>query len=96
MESKTKKYLKGLAHNLEPLVFIGINKINSSVLKALDENLNSNELIKVKFIKHKNEKKQLLNDLALKSNSTVVGLVGNIGILFRQNSDVLKQKIKLK
>jgi len=96
MESKTKKYLKALAHNLNPTVFIGVNKLNETVLKAVNENLNSNELIKIKFIKHKEEKKELLNSLAFQTNAFVVALIGNIGILFKQNKDKKKQKINIK
>jgi RNA-binding protein len=96
MESKSKKYLKGLAHNLEPLVFIGNNKVNKTVIKAIEENLDAYELIKIKFIKHKESKKELLSIILEQSNANLISLIGNIAILYRQHKDITKQKIKIK
>ena len=54
-----KKYLKGIAHDMKPLVFIGHKGVSTRLFQAVDEALDKHELIKVKFIdfKEKNRKK---------------------------------------
>ena len=42
-----RKYLRGLAHGKKPLVLIGKNGLTESLFVALDEALESHELIKV-------------------------------------------------
>ena len=60
-EGYQKKYLKGLAHSLKPTVFVGQKGAVPSVIKALDEALDTHELIKVKFIefKEKSQKEEI-------------------------------------
>ena len=48
-----KKYLKGLAHGMKPLVFVGQKGLSPAVIKAVDESLKKHELIKLKFIDFK-------------------------------------------
>ena len=54
-----KKYLRGLAHGLKPLVFVGQKGVTPALVDALNQALSDHELIKVKFIefKEKDQKK---------------------------------------
>ena len=55
-----KKHLRGLAHKLSPVVYIGKKGVSDTLMKSLEEALNSHELIKIKFVdfKEKNQKKR--------------------------------------
>ena len=44
-----KKYLRGLAHNLKPVVLIGQKGLTDDLIKSADRALDRHELIKVKF-----------------------------------------------
>ena len=90
-----KKFLRGKAHSLDPVVMVGKNGIGRNLLKLVDSALNSHELIKVKFIEHKDKKKDLSKEIAEKSQSEIVGMIGHITILFRRQPDDEKRKIKL-
>ena len=92
-----KKYLRGLAHGLHPVVHIGKKGISENVLKSLEEALTSHELIKIKFLdfKEKNQKKELLSDLEGKTGGELVGLIGHNAIFFRKNIDPEKNRISL-
>ena len=46
--NQTKTALKGLAHNLKPVVLLGANGLTEGVLAEIDNALNHHELIKVK------------------------------------------------
>ena len=47
--SKQRSFLKGLGHNLSPVVFIGKNDLTENVLKEIDVALENKELIKIKI-----------------------------------------------
>ena len=47
MNSKKRAFLKKKAHNLEPLVRIGKDGLNSNIITSILEAINSRELIKV-------------------------------------------------
>ena len=58
--------------------------------------LKSNELIKVKFNEYKEDRAEYANDIALRTDSTLVRIIGNVAIFFKENEDPSKRKIKLK
>ena len=92
-----RRYLKGLAHRLKPVVDIGHKGMTAAVLRSIDAALEAHELIKVKFIdeKEKTRKRQCLQMAASRSGSHIVGLIGHTGILYRPCSDPTKQAIRL-
>jgi RNA-binding protein len=90
-----KQYLKGLAHNLKPLIFIGQNGMTDAVTKALNKELDSHELIKLKFIdfKEKEQKAEILSSIEQDTKAMVVNTIGHTAILYRQQKDPEKRKI---
>ena len=92
-----KKYLKGLAHGMNPLVFVGQKGLSSSVIKAVDESLEKHELIKLKFIdfKEKGQKEEIATAIEKETASELVGMVGHIAIFYRQQKDPEKRKINV-
>ena len=92
-----KKYLRGLAHHIKPVVYIGQKGITDTVVRSVDEALNSHELIKVKFIdfKEKGFKKQIADAIERQTGGEIVGIVGHTVIFYRRHSDPQKRKIKL-
>jgi RNA-binding protein len=97
LKGTQKKYLRGLAHNLNPAAFIGQKGITQTLLKEIDKALEATELIKVKFndYKEKDLKNSLTEEIAKATQSNIAGMVGHVVILYRQNRDVEKQQIRL-
>ena len=91
LTSKQRKFLRSKAHHLKPVVLIGKFKLNDSTINAIEESLNSHELIKVKFNQHKDLKKEIIYKINRKADSQSIGLIGNIAIIFRQNIDPEKR-----
>ena len=90
-----RTYLRGLAHKLRPVIQVGKNGITPELIKAVDDALGIHELIKVKFVDFKEEKKELTEGIAEGTSSEAVGLIGNVAIFYRQNPDEEKRKITL-
>lgn len=96
LTGKQRTYLRGLAHGLKPLVLIGVKGLTPEQVKVLDETLLDHELIKVKFLEHKEEKKELAAEMAMATGAELAGMIGNIAILYRPHPDPTKRRISLK
>ena len=92
-----RQYLKGLAHEMKPLVFIGSKGISPAVVKALEEALENHELVKMKFndFKEKDQKKEIGETLAKETASEMIGMVGHVAIFFRPQREAEKRKIEV-
>lgn len=94
LKSSTKKYLRSLAHHLKPVVMVGKNGVSEHLTGSVDAALNDHELIKVKFLDFKEEKKEMAEEIAALTKSGVAGIIGNIVIIYRQHPEPEKRKIK--
>jgi RNA-binding protein len=92
-----KRYLRGLAHSLKPLVFVGQKGLTQPLVDAMDDALGHHELVKVKFVEYKEKEKKLalVEQIENEVSCEMVGLIGHIATFFRQQSDPEKRKIGL-
>lgn len=91
-----KKQLKGIASTLDTKYQVGKNEITDTLLNMLDKALTAHELIKIDVMKNApSPVMELALDLASRLNAEVVQIVGRVIILFRQNKEKEKQKIRL-
>ena len=95
LSSSQRKFLRGKAHHIDPVVMVGKNGITKSLIKLTDDALRSHELIKVRFVEFKKEKKERTDEIAKKTKSEIVGIIGHISVLYRRNPDEEKRKIQL-
>lgn len=86
MQGFQRKYLRGLAHRLEPVVLVGNSGVTEGVLEAVDRALLDHELIKVRLREPK-DKKAMSSALAQGTESDLCGLVGHTVILYRPHPD---------
>lgn len=95
LSASQKKYLRGLAHHLNPSIRVGKKGVVDSLIQSVDNQLKAHELIKVKFVNWKDQKDSLSEQIATQTQSERVGEVGNITIFYRENSDPEKRKIAI-
>jgi len=97
LEGFQKKYLRGLAHSLKPVVLIGQKDLTAEVLRSAEQALEKHELIKVKYhdFKEKEQKAALIERLGQETGSEIVGVIGHTAVFYRQQSDPEKIKISL-
>jgi len=80
---------------LKPLVIIGAKGLTTQLIGSVDSALKDHELIKIKFGDFKETKKEISQEIAGKTKSELIGLIGNIAIFYRQNPNPEKRKIKI-
>ena len=97
LTSVQAKYLRGLAHGLKPIVFVGQKGVTDALIKSAGEAFQRHELIKVKFadFKEKEQKKVIAAEIEKKTDSRLAGLIGHMAILYRPHNDPDKRKIHL-
>lgn len=83
INAKQRKLLEKNAQPLNALVQVGGAGVTEEQIKQISRLLGEHELIKVKFNEFKDEKHELSNEIAQKTDSTLVRLIGNVLILYR-------------
>lgn len=92
LTSKQRKRLRGLAHDLHPLVHVGHEGISAGVVAAADQALLDHELIKVR-LHEPDDKRDHAGQLATRCQATLCGLIGHTVILYRRHPE--KPTIKI-
>ena len=93
--SKQRKVLEKAAHSLEPVVIVGQNGVTDSLTEKVAQSLEAHELIKVKFNDFKDDKRELTENLCNSSGALLVRIKGNIAILYKEQENPEKRKIKI-
>lgn len=84
MNSKQRAYLRGLANGLTPIFQVGKNGISDNLIKQVDDALEARELIKLNVLETSpDDICEVGNNLAEKTHSILVQIVGNKITLFR-------------
>ena len=85
---KQRSYLKGLANQLDPLVFIGKADLTDTVIKEIDNVLNARERVKVKIQESSLlDPKETANRLADMLGAEFVQAIGRKFVLYRESKD---------
>ena len=85
--------LRSLAQKLVPVLSLGKSGATDAFLKSLDEALGQHELVKIRFAAFQDERKTLAPQLAEKTNSHLVWIVGHVAVFYRQHPDAEKRKV---
>jgi RNA-binding protein len=97
LNSKQKKFLKGLGHSLSPVVAVGKDGLLEKIITATNLEITRHELIKVKVGKSspvtKQETAALLSE---KCEAALVQIIGKTILLYKKNPKLEKdQQIRL-
>ena len=87
MTKQQVRDLKAQAQHLEPIVFVGKQGITPSLLASLETALESQQLVKVRFSALKDQRHELANELADKTQATLVTVVGHVAVLYRKKAE---------
>lgn len=94
LTGKQRSYLKSLAHNIEPVVYIGKSDLTDAVKKEIDECLEDHELVKVQIQNGSVlDPKKTCSQLADELSAEFVQAIGHRFVLYRQAKKKDKRKI---
>lgn len=95
LTSKQRGFLAGLGSIAQPTVMVGKEGASTAVEKALAAELKCRELVKLRFINSKDDRDVLARQLAERSGSDLVRLIGNVAIYFKPSADPANRRIIL-
>ena len=86
LDNATIKRLKGIGHELKPIVMIGNNGVTLAITEEIDRALTDHELIKVKLpAGSKHERDLVCTELAIAAKAQLIHTIGRMALLLRQN-----------
>src|SRR5262245_59100046 len=88
-----RQYLRRIAHDLKPTVQVGKNGVTAQLLASVEQELDARELVKVKFLDYRDQKRELAEQIADQAGAALGALIGNIAVIFRQQRDPEKRKV---
>ena len=95
ISTKQRSFLTDLASKDAVFTQLGKGGPTEAFVAQLATLLERHELIKVKFVDFKDQKKEISADLAEATSSELVRVIGNTAIFFRQHPDPEKRSIEL-
>lgn len=88
LTGKQKRYLRGLGHHLKPVVMIGKDEVNQTVINATDEALEIHELIKLKLQEGcMSDRKSVAAELSEQTGSAIAQILGRTFLLYRPGKE---------
>ena len=86
--SKQRSYLRSLAHNIDPTVYIGKAGVTDNVIKEIDQCLEARELVKIKLqVGAELDAKTVANELAPGLRAEFVQAIGRKFTLYRESKE---------
>ena len=86
--SKQRSYLRSLAHNVDPTVYIGKAGVTDNVIKEIDQCLEARELVKIKLQEGAElDAKTVANELAPGLRAEFVQAIGRKFTLYRESEE---------
>lgn len=94
LTGKQKRYLRSLAHHLNPIFQVGKGGTNDHLIKHIEEALEVRELIKVSVLNNcLDDPKEIGEELAKNSRAELVQVIGKTIVLYKESKE--NKKIEL-
>ena len=88
LTNSQRRYLRGLAHDLKPVIQLGGKGVTPSLLAEFESSLAHHELIKVKIpAEDRADFAQIAQLLADESKAELVQTIGRTAVYYRRNAD---------
>ena len=88
-----RRWLAARAQKIKPTVMIGKEGLSEGVTKQTDAELEAHELIKVRFVGHKEFLGEIAPMLASNTGAVLVRTIGHVAVLYRPREDAEKREI---
>lgn len=88
-----RRALRARAHHLQPVVMVGDAGLTPAVIKEIDVNLRSHELIKIRVLGDgRQQRENLIDEICRVLDARPVQHIGKILVIFRRNPELGEKK----
>ncbi|QOC23678.1 ribosome assembly RNA-binding protein YhbY [Wenzhouxiangella sp. AB-CW3] len=85
LTTSQKKYLRGLTHDLKPVVMIADKGLSDNVLAEIEQALDHHELIKIKLRGDREQRGEWIARLIASTGAEKVHSIGQVVCLYRRH-----------
>ncbi len=86
LSTQQQRYLRGLTHNLQPVVAIADKGLSENVLAEIDAAFIKHELIKVKLRSAKDTREQWIAEVIDRFKAEKVHVIGQVACFYKRNN----------
>lgn len=79
------RYLRGLTHDLHPLVTVASKGLTENVVAEIEAALKRHELVKIRLRTEREQRKTWIDEIARTCDAEVVHAIGQVASYFRRN-----------
>ncbi|MEJ2095418.1 MAG: ribosome assembly RNA-binding protein YhbY [Gammaproteobacteria bacterium] len=88
LSKRQEKYLRTLAHDKKPVIWLGQHGLTDQVLAEIESALKQHELIKIKVrVGEREERDRIISEICRQTTSENVQKIGNTITIFRRNTE---------
>ncbi len=88
LSESQKKFLRGLGHQLKPVIMVGDGGLSESLLQEFCSTIEHHELIKVRVRAGDREMRDsIISDLCHQGSAKLVTRIGNVALVYRRNEE---------
>lgn len=88
LSTNQKKYLRGIAHHINPMIIIGSNGVTDSLMAELESTLEHHELLKIKMaIGDREDRQKIVHYILEETGALLVQSIGKTCVIFRQKEE---------
>lgn len=88
LTERQKKLLRGLGHQLKPVLMVGDAGLTDGVLREFSSTIAHHELIKVRVrVGDRKGRDQIISELCERGGAALVSRIGNVALLYRRDEE---------
>ncbi|WP_433946047.1 ribosome assembly RNA-binding protein YhbY [Paenibacillus sp. SN-8-1] len=88
LTGKQKRYLRSLAHHLQPIFQVGKGGTNEQIIRHITDAIETRELIKLSVLNNcLDDPKQIGEELAADSGAELVQVIGRTIVLYKESRE---------
>jgi RNA-binding protein len=88
LTGKQKRYLRSLAHHVQPIFQVGKGGTNDQLIRHIEEALEVRELVKVSILNNcMDDRFQIAEQLASRSGAELVQVIGKTIVLYKESAE---------
>ncbi len=88
LSESQKKFLRGMGHQLKPVITIGGAGLSEAVQKEFDTSIAHHELVKVRIrVGDRGARDSIIEQLCSAGGAELVTRIGNVALLYRHNPE---------
>lgn len=87
LNNAQRKHLRGLTHDLQPVVMVADKGLTDNVMAELESALEHHELIKVKLRGDRDSRDEWIDSIVERTGSELVHRIGQVAAFYRRHPE---------